>query len=994
VANRAHNVGDEISRRRLRRFQDLMRSRVQHILLVSSLYDSFILTEDGHLNEALMRQFVDLNLSHNPDLIRVSSGADALAMASEERRFDMIVTSMQLGDMNAAELARGARDAGMDIPIVLLAYNNRDLTDFLAKNDVSTLDRVFLWQGDVRILLAMVKYVEDRWNVAHDTGMMGVPAIIVVEDNIRFYSSFLPVIYAELMNHTHNLISEGLNLSQKMLRMRARPKVMLCDTFEEAWDYFSTFDEQILGIISDIEFPVGGRLDRRAGVELAARVRKVRPDIPIVLQSSIKENEELAQSLGAFFLLKGSPLLLHQLREVLIDSFGFGDFVFRSLEGDELDRAHDLRTLVKKLKSVPAESIAFHGERNHFSNWLKARTEFALAEKLRPRKVSDFETLELLREDLIQSISAYRLDRDKAVVADFDRNDFDISSNIFRIGGGSLGGKARGLAFVNRVLIEANVQAHFPEVSITVPSSVVLGTDIFDQFIEQNDLGDFAIGSTSDAEIENRFLVAPFPEETLQDLRAFLEHADYPLAVRSSGLFEDSPSQPFAGVYQTYMVPNRDEDVQKRLNELVTAVKRVYASTFSQRAKAFLRMTPFRLEEEKMAVIIQKIVGQHRGNRFYPDFSGVARSHNFYPTAPQKAEDGIAAVALGLGRAVVDGSNCVRFCPRYPRHLVAFSSVDDVLDNSQREFYALDLDRAPQQRGEEGSELTLYGLDVAEQDGSLDKLGSTYSPENDVVYDGISRPGVRLISFAPILKHQVFPLAELLEVLIDYGSQGTSSPVEIEFAVNLSGNGGSTPEFGFLQMRPLSLASEVEEVEIGKVMSSKLLCRSASVLGHGRVSDLRDLIVVDFHRYDRLRSREVAQHVARFNGILQNQGLPYLLVGVGRWGSADPHLGIPVTWNQIAGARVIVESGFRDFRVTPSQGTHFFQNLTSCNVGYFTVNPEAGEGFVDWDWLAAQTAEDETEFVRHVRLDGSVVVKMSGKTGEGVILKPADGESA
>ncbi|HXV76010.1 MAG TPA: DUF5752 family protein [Candidatus Polarisedimenticolaceae bacterium] len=988
-----HNPrGAERPQRRLRRFQDLMRHRVQHILLVASLYDSFILTEDGHLNEALLRQFIDLNLSHNPDLIRVSSGADALAMIAEERRFDMIITSMQLGDMNAVELARAARRAGIDLPVIMLAYNNRELTDFLARNDVSAIDRVYLFQGDVRIMLAMVKDVEDRWNLAHDTGVIGVPAIIVVEDNVRFYSSFLPVIYTELMNHVHNLISEGLNLSQKLLRMRARPKVLLCDNFEQAWDYFSAYDDRILGIISDIEFPVGGRLDRGAGVELATRVRRVRPDIPIVLQSSIPANQELARELGAYFLLKGSPLLLHQLREVLVDRFGFGDFVFRLPDGSEIDRANDLRTLIEKLRTVPAESIAYHGERNHFSNWLKARTEFALAEKLRPRKVSDFDSVEKLRQDLVRSIDEYRFDRDKAIVADFDRNDPEVSSSISRIGGGSLGGKARGLAFANRLLVEANVQAHFPEVRITVPTAVVLATDIFDQFVERNDLEDFAIGSTDDAEIERRFLSAPFPPEPLADLRAFLARVDYPLAVRSSGLYEDAPSQPFAGVYETFWVTNLDDRLDDRLLGLVEAVKRVYASTFSQRAKAFLRMTPFRLEEEKMGVIIQRIVGRARGGRFYPDFSGVARSHNFYPTPPQRAEDGIAAVALGFGRAVVDGTTCVRFCPRYPRHLVAFSSVDDVLDNSQREFFALDLTNPDGKRTRQDDELSSYGLDVADRDGTLAAVGSTYSPENDVVYDGTSRRGVRLVSFAPILKHDVFPLAELLDVMLDYGAEGTGTPVEIEFAVSLDHADQRPPEFGFLQMRPLSPMSEVEDLEIGEVMSSALVCRSASVLGHGRVADLRDLVVVDAHRFDRMRSHEAAQQVAQINAALLAEELSYLLIGVGRWGSSDPFLGIPVSWAQIAGARVIVESGFKDFRVTPSQGTHFFQNLTSCNVGYFTVNPEAGDGFIDWGWLAAQPATRETQFVRHIRLDGPVTVKMSGRTGQGVILKPDGGD--
>lgn len=972
----------------IRRFQDLMRFRVSHILLVASLYDSFTLTEDGHLNEAILRQFLDLNLSHNPDLTRVSSGGEALAMATDERRFDMIISSLQIRDMGADELARRVRDAGLDIPVLLLAFNNRELTDFLARCDTSAIERVFLWQGDVRILLAMVKYVEDRRNVEHDTGAMGVPAIIVVEDNIRFYSSFLPVIYTELMRHTHSLITEGLNLSQKLLRMRARPKVLLSSTFEEAWDYFSRYEEHVLGVISDIEFPLDGRLYRSAGVELATRVRRVREDIPIVLQSSIASNEEMARQLNASFLLKGSPVLLHQLRQVLVEQFGFGDFVFRMPDGAEIDRAHDLKSLVEKLRSVPVESIALHGERNHFSNWLKARTEFTLAEKLRPRRVSDFESHEHLRDDLVRAISEYRFDRDRVIVADFYREAYDRKINLTRIGGGSLGGKARGLAFVNRLLIEADVQRHFPEVRIVVPSAVVLGTDVFDDFLERNGLRDFAIGSGSDSETVGRFLGAPFPPDVLEDLSIFLEQADYPLAVRSSGLLEDSPSQPFAGVYHTIMVPNRGVSLETRLVQLVAAVKRVWASTFSLQAKSFLQMTPFRLEEEKMAVIIQKIVGVQHGARFYPDFSGVARSHNFYPTGPMKAEDGIVAVALGLGRTVVDGAACVRFCPRYPRHLVGFSSVDDVFENSQREFWALDLEGAAARSGEEGAELTRYPLKVAEDDGTLGALGSTYSPQNDVVYDGIARPGVRLVSFAPVLKHGMFPLAELVDVMLDIGSQGTGSPVEVEFAVNLSVPAGEPAEFGFLQMRPLAMSSELEELEIGPVRSSDLLCRSDRVLGNGRLDGIRDLIVIDFHRFDRARSVDVAQAVARFNALLLADGVPYLLVGVGRWGSTEPHLGIPVTWNQIAGARVIVESGFKDFRVAPSQGTHFFQNLTSCNVGYFTVNPQCGDGFVDWDWLAGLQAQAESGVVKHVRLRDPITVKMSGKTGEGVILKP------
>ena len=980
----------ELSWSTIRIYQDLMLHKVRHILLVSSLYDSFILTEDGLVNEALLRQFVDLNLSENPDVVRVSSGAEALAMAKEEGRFDMIITSLQVGDMNAAELARRVKEEGLDLPVVLLAYNNRDLTEFLSRHKRGAIDRIFLWQGDVRLLLAMVKDVEDRENAAHDTGEMGVPAILVVEDNIRFYSSFLPVIYAELMKHSQRLIHEGLNLSQKLLRMRARPKILLCETFEAAWELFGRYERNILGILTDFEFPRDGQLDRRAGVELVSRIHRSQSDIPIVMQSSLPENENVARDLDAAFLLKGSPLLLRHLRELLLSHLGFGDFVFKMPDGREIDRAHDLRSLVRKLRSVPGESLAYHGERNHFSMWLKARSEFTLAERLRPRKVSEFATLEELRRNMIDAISAYRRQRQRTVVADFVRGDYHPSVGLARIGGGSLGGKARGLAFVTRLLTMSEVSARFPQVDISVPLAVVLGTDLFDQFIEDGRLADFALSSSSEVDIENRFAAAELPKGLIRDLRVFLQRVTFPLAVRSSGLLEDSPTQPLAGIYRTVMLPNRGS-MQRRLSDLVAAVKCVYASTFSPQAKAFLQMTPFRLEEEKMAVIIQRVVGATHGHRFYPDFAGVARSHNVYAAPPQKPEEGVAAVALGLGRMVVAGGSCLRFAPRHPRRMLSFSSVDGFLENSQRGFLALDLSHRPRGFGPEGAELTRFDLKDAEEDGTLAAVGSTYSPENQTVYDGIAREGVRLVTFAPILKHKIFPLAPLLDELLQIGRRGTGADVEIEFAVNLSVPEGAPAEFGFLQMRRLALSVESDGLDIGDAPETDLICRSSSVLGHGKYSHLRDLVVVDIHRFDRLRSVEVADQVARLNAALQESGTPYLLIGVGRWGSLDRHLGIPVTWNQIAGARVIVESGFRDMRVTPSQGTHFFQNLSSLNVGYLTVNPQAGDGFLDWDWIGAQPAIQDTGFVRHIRLDAPVTVALDGRTGEGIILKPREG---
>jgi CheY-like chemotaxis protein len=967
-------------------FQDLMPYRVQDILLVSSLYDSFTLQEDGRLNELILGEFLELSLHHTPGLTHVSSGAEALERAQDERRFNLIITTINLGDMDASQLAREVKQRGLDAPVVVLAYDNNERKEFVARRDTSDIERIFMWQGNARILVAIVKYIEDKRNVAHDTATVGVPVILLVEDNVRYYSSFLPTIYTELIHQSERLISEGVNLSHKLVRMRARPKILLSSTFEEAWELFTRYQPYVLGLISDVEFPRGGQVTRGAGFELARMAREAVPDLAILLQSSRVEFAAGAAEVGAAFLRKYSVTLLTDLRHFMVEHFAFGDFIFRMPNGREVGRASDLKTLEELLQVVPAESIAFHGERNHFSNWFTARTEFALARKLKPRKVRDFGSLEDLRHDLVASIAEYRREQSETLVADFDRHTFDPEVSFFtRIGGGSLGGKARGLAFVRFLLAYHSTMRRFSDVHITVPSAIVLATDCFDRFLADNDLLAFALSSNDDDEILRRFLEAPLPSAVLEDLDLFLHRVRWPLAVRSSSLLEDSQYLPFTGVYDTFMLPNDHPATRERLAQLVAAIKRVYASTFSHRVKAYLRATPYSLEEEKMAVLLQKVVGTRHGPRYYPDFSGVARSHNFYPSPPLRSEDGIAAVALGMGRAVVEGERCLMFSPRYPQHLVQFSAVDDILNNSQREFWGLDMDHAGPDS--EAMRETRFGLDVAEADGALYAVGSTYSAESHAVYDGLSRPGVRLVTFAPVLKHGVFPLADTLSWLLDVGQHGMSRPAEIEFAVRLSRKPDEPHEFGFLQMRPLVISQGFDEQDLDAVDSESLVCRSPMVLGNGTV-ELHDVVVVDFDRYDRARSRDVAAEITRYNAELMAEGQPYLLIGVGRWGSADPWLGIPVAWEQIAGARVIVESGFRDFRVTPSQGSHFFQNLTSFQVGYFTVNADVGEGFVRWDWLAEQPAVSERGGVRHLRFDRPVVVRMNGRRNQGVIFKP------
>ena len=957
----------------LQDFHQLMRHRIMDILLVASPYDSFVLEEAGQIGERVVGEFRNLDLHYGPGLTTVPTGGEALALVREPSRFNLIISGLHLGDMHGAELARRVKALGLGIPVVLLAFDAREGKLFAAHHDLTDVERVFLWQGDARILLAIVKYVEDRRNVVHDTQTMGVQVIILIEDNVRYYSSFLPVIYAELLHHSRRLVSEAVNVSDKIMRMRARPKILLCSTFEDAWEAFTTFQDDVLGVISDIQFPADGKLSPTAGLDFARRVRADWPDVPVLLQSSNPAHAGGAAEVGATFLLKGSATLLADLRRFMIDYFGFGDFVFRRPTGAMVGMAHDLKSLEEWIGAAPADSIAYHAARNHFSSWLKARTEFALADELRPRKVSDFPDPESVRAWLATTIARYRRNRSLVAVADFDRTAFDPRHDFHRIGGGSLGGKARGLAFM-RMLLGQKPVADGLDAVVTVPSAVVLATDVFDRFIDDNDLRSVAIRTTEDAEIERRFLAARFPRDVRDDLAALLPRIDYPLAVRSSSLLEDSQHQPFAGIYETFMLANRGASPDERLDQLIGAIVRVYASMFSRQAKDYIAATPYRLEEEKMAVIVQRVVGAAHGTRFYPDLSGVARSHNFYPTPPLVADDGIAAIALGLGRAVVAGEGCLRFCPRYPRHLVQFSSVRDVLANTQRAFWALDL-------ADNGIRESRYELDAAEADGTLTAAASTYSRENDAIYDGIARPGVRVVSFASILKHDSFPLATLLDRLLAIGRWGMGAPVEIEFAVDLRKR-----ELAFLQLRPLAMSHELIELVIGDVDPGLLLCRSDSVLGNGRIDEIRDIVVVDRQRFERASSRQAAAEIAQLNAELARR--PYLLIGVGRWGSADPWLGIPVSWEQISGARVIVEAGFADFKVTPSQGTHFFQNLTSFDVGYFTVNPDAGDGFVDWAWLAAEPAVRETTYVRHLRTERPVVVKMNGKNGEGIILKP------
>ncbi len=972
-------------------FRSLMREQVRHVLFVASLYESFILAEDGHLHERVLGKFLEASTREPPFLTRVSSGRQALRILKRERpKVDLVIASPHVGDMDAAQLAREISDGDVDVPVVVLGYDHRELEAFRETHSLEGIEAIFLWQGDARILLAIVRAIEDRLNVEWDT-QIGVPVFMVVEDSVRFYSSFLPVIYNEVLNLTQAVAAESGNRLQRMMRARARPKILLSTTFERALEDFETYRKSIMGVFSDMNFPKGGEHSQMAGRDLALAIRDLAPDVPIALQSSYESNQTVAEALGVGFLLKRSPDFLGQLRRYLSEHLFFGDFVFRMDSGNEIDRASDLKTLVEKLRTIPGESLAYHAQRHDFSRWVRARAEFGLAADLRPRLLEDYSNVEELRESLVHDMDLYRRERSRGSVNPFRDSAFDGEEGMVQIGNGSLGGKGRGLAFASRLLDEVRLGVRFPDVEIVVPPSVVLGTSVFDEFMDENDLRNFSLQCEDESEILARILAAPLPDQVMTSLEQVIEVMTDPLAIRSSSLLEDSPNQPLAGVYGTWLLPNDARSRKKRLRQLVKAVKRVYASTFSRKAGAFLQATSYRTEEEAMAVIIQKLVGATHGDRFYPHISGVARSHNYYPSPPAETEDGIAAVALGLGKTVAEGEPCLRFVPRHPGHMLEHSTLEGMLENAQREFWGLQLGGSLTPGGWAAEDpLRRFDLKTAERDGTLGPVGSSYSHENRALYDGLGRPGARLVSFAPMLKHGVFPLAEIIDELLALGRTGTRLPVEIEFAATIGQGRGELSRFGFLQLRPLAQAREDADIELGGIDADQVFCESPAVLGNGRIDTLCDWIVVDRSDFQRAQSAECAEHVAGFNKELNAADRPYGLIGVGRWGSTHPWLGIPVKWEDISGARVIVEAGFRDARVTPSQGTHFYQNLASFNVGYFTVNANIGEGSVDWDWLRAQPEVSSRGSVRHVRFPAPAVAIMNGHERRGVVLKPSE----
>ncbi|MCF7803893.1 MAG: hypothetical protein K9N46_01150 [Candidatus Marinimicrobia bacterium] len=965
-----------------------MLHRIHEILIVASPYDAFIIEEDGRLSEQILHEYLGINLRYAPRVWRASTAAEAMELLAK-RKINLVVTMLRVPDMDPISFGRQVKEEYQDVPVVLMTYDTAQLKHLPDPLPRDAVDQAFIWTGNAKVLMAIIKYFEDKRNVDRDIRKADVRAMILVEDDPYYYSVILPLLYSEIYYHTRHLLDKSLNDAHRLLRMRGRPKILLANTYEEVEDYFDRYRENILGVISDTRFPKGGVFDDEAGLKLVRYLREQDPHMPIMLQSTSEKNAVKAKDVQAHFLYKKSQTLLWDLREFMVNNFGFGDFIFRDQDGEEIGRATDLLEFEEHLITLPKESLLYHAASNHFSNWLAVRGEFQLASLLRPVQVSDFDTLEEMRDYLIDAIDEARHVQQKGRIVEFSESSYDPSASITNIRSGSLGGKARGLAFATNMLHRSDIEEKFPDINIRIPKIAVIGTDAFDEFMRQNHLWDKGMNWESNEEIKREFYAGSLPEDLVESLRFYLERNRYPLSVRSSSLFEDSQYHSLAGMYSTYLLPNSHDDVERNLHQLSKAVKLVYASMFFQAPKAFLKSSIHRQEEEKMAVIIQELVGQNYGDdRYYPSFSGVAQSINYYPISYLEREDGIAYVALGLGKTVVEMEKSLRFCPKYPDILPQFYSSRAVLENSQRHFYALRLDGNNNllERAEMAN-LGQYDLTVAEEDGSLRWVGSVMSAEDNILRDSLNYEGTRVVTFANILKWKAFPLADLLAEMLELSEQSLGCPAEIEFAVNMHEESDKPSEFYLLQIRPMSINKYSFSDDYSSTSRHKVFCKSDKTLGDGLIKEIRNILYVKPDTFDAARSKEIGQEVGEFNRKLGEEN-PYLLMGPGRWGSADPWLGIPVEWDGISHAKVIVEYNTEDFDIEPSFGGHFFQNIAGLRIGYLMVNQKSGDDFIEWDWLEDQEVQDETEYLKWVRLEHPVTVQIDSSSGEGVCLKP------
>ena len=982
-------------------FVNLMMRHIYNVLIVAKPYDAFMLEDDGRVEEKIYNEYAQLGLRYPPTFTQVSTIEEAEKILNSTK-IDLVICMPGNADNDAFTVARSIKQKFPDIHCVVLTPFSHGISKRMENEDLSIFDYVFCWLGNTNLILSIVKLIEDRMNIDHDIQAAGVQMILLVEDSIRFYSSILPNLYNYILQQSQNFATEALNRHAATLRMRGRPKVLLARTYDEAIQLYEKYKDNCLGVISDVRFPIhahpehqgamGGNKedkDPEAGFKLLEVIRREDEYVPLIMESAESVNRKRAEEEGFKFVDKNSKMLSVDLRHLMEEHMGFGDFIFRDPKThQEIVRIHTLKELQDNIFKIPADSMLYHVSRNHISRWLCARAIFPVSNFLKHVTWHKLQDVDAHRQIIFDAIVQYRHMKNLGVVAVFDRGKFDRYAHFARIGDGSLGGKGRGLAFLDNIIKTHPDFNRFGGATVQIPKTVVLCTDVFDQFMEQNNLYDIALSDAPDEVILHHFLEAQLPDSYIADFFTFFEATHSPIAIRSSSLLEDSHYQPFAGIYSTYMIPNLD-DKYEMLRMLAAAIKSVYASVYYRDSKAYMTATSNVIDQEKMAVVLQEVVGQNHGDRYYPTMSGVLRSLNYYPVGEEKAEEGIASLALGLGKYIVDGGQTLRVSPWHPHQIMQLSEMETALRETQTRFYALDMKRdvGSDFKVDDGFNILNLRVKEAEKDGSLRYIASTYDPYDQIIRDGVYEGGRKVISFCGVLQQDVFPLPEIMQMSMRYGAEAMRRPVEIEFACNL--NADRTGDFYLLQIRPIVDSKQTLVEDVAALPDDECLLRSHRSLGHGIVDDVSDVVYVKYdNHFTAMNNPAVATDIERINRQMIDEGRGYVLIGPGRWGSSDPWLGVPVKWPHISAAKVIVEVALKNYRVDPSQGTHFFQNLTSFGVGYFTIdtNQSAEQGgMVRKDILDAMPAVEETQYVRHVRFARPLRILMDGTKQEGAI---------
>ncbi len=969
-------------------FQNLMQRRIHNVLLIASPYDAFMMEEDGRVEEQLYFEYTSLNLSSPPRVNQASSYAEAYECL-ESKHYDLIIAMPGMDIGETFREAKNIKERYTGIPFVVLTPFSREVSRRLSNEDFSGVDYVFSWLGNVDLLLAIIKLLEDKMNADNDVLEVGLQTILLVEDSIRFYSSVLPHLYKFLLKQSLTFSTEALNEHEQMLRMRGRPKVMLARTYEEAEALYSKYQDKILGIISDISFNHNGEKDKSAGIRLAKYIKEKDPYVPIILESSESENAVLADKLGVSFIDKNSKKFPVDLGNAIYNNFGFGALIIRNPQtGEEVMRINNLKDFQYKVFDIPAESLLYHASRNDISRWLYSRAIFPIAEIIQAHRFRNIEEAPEVKKLFFNLIVKYRKMKNRGVVAIFKKERFDHYSNFARIGQGSLGGKGRGLAFIDSIIKKYPICDNFGGATLSIPRTIVLCTDIFDEFMEENNLYPTALSDIPDEQILSAFLEANLPRYLKEDFFALFEVVDKPLAIRSSSLLEDSHYQPFAGIYSTYMIP-RLNDKYEMMRLLCDAIKSVYASVFFADSKAYMTATSNLIDQEKMAIIIQEVVGEEHDGCYYPSFSGVGRSLNYYPINDEQPEDGVAEIAVGLGKYIVDGGLALRFSPRHPDKVLQTSTLDLALRDTQTQFYALDMsDMTDKFSTNDGDNIKHIRIQDAAKNGSLKYMVSTYDPQDQIIRDSDYGAGRKVVTFANVLSHRVFPLAEVVDFMLSEGEREMRRPVEIEFAGNININGDSKGSVYWLQIRPIVDRKEMLDEKIMETDNNDLILKSNTALGHGTMDNVRDVVYVKTKNFSSSNNQLIAREIEKINRTFTEKGDGYILIGPGRWGSSDPSLGIPVKWPHISSARLITEASLPNYRIEPSQGTHFFQNLTSFGVGYLTIDTRDNDSVYDIAYLDNCPAAYESEFIRIVHFDNPLTISINGRSGLGIVVKP------